>query len=997
MEPDQQLRRYQSSSLSSDDRATESDRPTSGRNHSMTNMHISGSARVQNGDQYTFNQYLADDGPAAKRQKREHARLQSEALRKEFLERVRFPEMFMRQEQLRANTSGTYEWVFAGESSSAKGSERAIAKDRELRGRILAWLRTAQSFFWIEGKPGSGKSMLMSFLLQEPRTKQELQLWASDRVIHVISFFFWKAGSDLQKTIPGLLRSLAWQLARLKPTAVDSLLKADPSLSFAAWSEARLLEIAEQLLEVYRDDRILFLVDGLDECEDDSGELVELLRRFGSGEHVKTCLSSRPEVALTMQLGEMPTVSLQDLNFDDILIHAQMVFRPYGKVLEAFAKDVAYNAQGVFLWAVLVCNSLIRGHIGRDDGRTLHKRLTAFPQGLDALFARMLSEIDDMHYQSLKLYLHSVDAFFGDTTVALIAATLHRHHVTSIKHFVEICDDEQIRIVSQSRGLIEVTDTPFGFHNHDNVRSWALRAISTGKPSSDSLNLNKSQMRQIYRKLSWVHRSAYEYVHDVSRTSKAFQMDAEYGDSRDRSLWQGALWLAQFLPIVGLSKGRSNGLLKVLNYNSVGLTLPFVDLKTSTPFARQIDVITRKKSQAFGQEFDDGLSTIHAAICSWMHYVQQGDKLHEVQVLGLSDWISQLPVQPMSEAMYWFWDVLFVHRPGYLAQDLHKLSKSPETKARIPGITARLFRNWDIRSEEADEIHEQRCIAMRLLMNDIDVEGYRCHPGKDRPNVRLAHTTVFRNPQIYTWQKNASTFPDEESVVMDFVNALTWLWSTKNTSSDMSTSQEDIAPEFRQSMTMRDILVRVFDLLETWNVFISTFMYTSIKPHIYKQMDIQFPIRHAYSRLLPGSRYGDINILDVAIKPVVRLYCARWQKRHKYRDWPTQENTTLQVFDLSETLSKRLIKLLSHKLFIPKSHTTPARTIELLPWEQRRDGTAVILRFTGLLTDFHALSGMILDEIWEDSQDQLTAWGRLYCRACVRKRFKLFWFCEEEG
>jgi hypothetical protein len=88
-----------------------------------------------------------------------------------------------------------------------RGSSRIYqdSKAMELQGRFSKWLRSSQPVFWINSKAGSDKSSLMSFIESHERTNDLLKIWASGQKLHVFSFFFWTAGSNIQNSIPGLL------------------------------------------------------------------------------------------------------------------------------------------------------------------------------------------------------------------------------------------------------------------------------------------------------------------------------------------------------------------------------------------------------------------------------------------------------------------------------------------------------------------------------------------------------------------------------------------------------------------------------------------------------------------------------------------------------------------------------------------------------------------------------------------------------------------------
>jgi len=48
-------------------------------------------------------------------------------------------------------------------------------------------------------------------------------------------------------------------------------------------------------------------------------------------------------------------------------------------------------------------------------------------------------------------------------------------------------------------------------------------------------------------------------------------------------------------------------------------------------------------------------------------------------------------------------------------------------------------------------------------------------------------------------------------------------------------------------------------------------------------------------------------------------------------------------------------------------------------------------RFVGSAAEISACVGLVMDDMWNDAEDQLTAWEQLYLRACVKIYFERFW------
>ncbi|KAM0271639.1 hypothetical protein ACHAQH_009027 [Verticillium albo-atrum] len=53
---------------------------------------------------------------------------------------------------------------------------------------FINWLRSDSPVYWISGKPGSGKTTLMNYMVSNPRTATALRVWSPNFLI--VSHFF---------------------------------------------------------------------------------------------------------------------------------------------------------------------------------------------------------------------------------------------------------------------------------------------------------------------------------------------------------------------------------------------------------------------------------------------------------------------------------------------------------------------------------------------------------------------------------------------------------------------------------------------------------------------------------------------------------------------------------------------------------------------------------------------------------------------------------------
>ncbi|KAJ0116934.1 hypothetical protein J7T55_003348 [Diaporthe amygdali] len=180
-----------------------------------------------------------------------------------------------RQNQVSEAYGNTGSWIFAGDCDGVDGIEGSAASSSdginpgttESEGARRSpsdlsnikwdsfsnWLRSTDKFYWISGKPGSGKSTLVKSILDHADTQKYLDIWQPGSLI--ISHFFWRPGTALQQDIKGLLCSLLYQLLRDSTTALNYVLSSVPHSnakdSDTDWSTAELRTLCLKVLQAY--------------------------------------------------------------------------------------------------------------------------------------------------------------------------------------------------------------------------------------------------------------------------------------------------------------------------------------------------------------------------------------------------------------------------------------------------------------------------------------------------------------------------------------------------------------------------------------------------------------------------------------------------------------------------------------------------------------------------------------------------------------------------
>lgn len=294
---------------------------------------------------------------------------------------------------------------------------------REVRDRFTSWLRTGSNVLHISGNPGAGKSTLMKFIGGNPRTREELGAWAGKRELIFGQFYFWAAGTDAQRRLPGMFRSLLFQVLSQQPGLIEhvfprqfkqittSRFQLDASVEkYQDFSSKQIEEAFDLLLNNIDKSghRICFLFDGLDECEGgdlDHEVLAARLKAWTTGDNIKLLVSSRPWRSFLTAFTAHPTLHLHELNRSDIRTYSIRQLkqdrdtRQIGtylkeKTVEDIVEELVGHAQGIFLWAHLVLDTVRQGIRNRYSVDLLKAKLREYPSDLDDLYDALREPIE---------------------------------------------------------------------------------------------------------------------------------------------------------------------------------------------------------------------------------------------------------------------------------------------------------------------------------------------------------------------------------------------------------------------------------------------------------------------------------------------------------------------------------------------------------------------------------------------------------------------------
>lgn len=336
------------------------------------------------------------------------------------LDALHFRAISSRRSAIPKAHKNTFQWIYRDPEACDKPWEN-----------FSRWLRSGQGIYFVNGKAGSGKSTLMKFLQGDPRTGEALSQWANGSELIVASFFFWYAGTSLQKSQAGLLRSLLHDVLTKRPELVPILFP-DISRSILAKQLPDCIELSDIELHkafttfinsVPAGLKVFFMIDGIDEYAGDHSDISELISQAANSDFVKILVSSRPIPACIHAFSSCPTLRLQDLTRKDVQHYVQeklgrnclmqkLEMADQGATRQLI-ENITSKASGVLLWVVLVVRTLLNGLIDYDTTEDLLQKLDELPPDLEQLYDHMLGSMSSQNRRQgskmLQLVLRSTE------------------------------------------------------------------------------------------------------------------------------------------------------------------------------------------------------------------------------------------------------------------------------------------------------------------------------------------------------------------------------------------------------------------------------------------------------------------------------------------------------------------------------------------------------------------------------------------------------------
>ncbi|KAB2104390.1 hypothetical protein AG0111_0g7901 [Alternaria gaisen] len=262
---------------------------------------------------------------------------------------------------------------------------------------FIKWMQGSNLHLWLSGIPGAGKTILSSLIIQ-----QCLKEATDDRAV---AFFYCDYKNIRSQDVVQILSSLASQLARQHESSFQLLKGYDnkirPQNQLRRSPEVEeLVDLLRKMSDLFEDVRLI--VDGLDECTENAGEVANTLRSLGDGHAViSLCLLSRDEIDIRAEL-EDPMFGHIEIaaHTEDIehYVRTEIEERLKRKKLRLKSSDLkdeivhqlVTRAKGMFRWVSCQLDNLCE--LPTDALR--RKALTSLPSTLNETYARVLTRIE---------------------------------------------------------------------------------------------------------------------------------------------------------------------------------------------------------------------------------------------------------------------------------------------------------------------------------------------------------------------------------------------------------------------------------------------------------------------------------------------------------------------------------------------------------------------------------------------------------------------------
>ncbi|KAH8201823.1 hypothetical protein TruAng_003997 [Truncatella angustata] len=267
-----------------------------------------------------------------------------------------------------------------------------------------SWSSQSSSILWIQGIPGSGKTVLASFIVNKLRTEV-------DGAVGVVYFFCDHRDFDKQALINFVSTAvvqLLYQHPILEPIAMDAFRGPDSRTRTAL----KVDEYVDLFIKLARTlSHISIVIDALDECKG-IRDFADCLRQLSKSQAtIRILTTSRYEPVLENTIGPLAKHRIPLEQKIDRDIHAfvtdEVESRVKARTLKVRSSDLralivktlTSRADGMFIWVSFQLN--IISELTND--KAIREALYKLPDGLEATYEQLLKQAKQRHKSNIEL------------------------------------------------------------------------------------------------------------------------------------------------------------------------------------------------------------------------------------------------------------------------------------------------------------------------------------------------------------------------------------------------------------------------------------------------------------------------------------------------------------------------------------------------------------------------------------------------------------------
>ncbi|KAK1728694.1 uncharacterized protein BDZ83DRAFT_529345, partial [Colletotrichum acutatum] len=262
------------------------------------------------------------------------------------------------------------------------------------------WLEESNSFLWLKGFAGCGKTVLSSTVIQHTLRHRRSNLSVG------LCFFFFSFNDDSKQDASGMLRALILQLSdqlEYAPSALRRIHDLGQKHNVQP-STADLLRCFRQVSQLFQS--VYVILDALDESPRETSrfDLLEILKEIRAWTELRLHLlvTSRDEVDIRegIEAEEQTTILMKHEGIDDDIAsyvsqYLQRRLKRWNEHHSLIEKVLTEQAHGVFRWVECQFQALVTCPRSK---QALDRRLQSLPPTLDETYKRMLENVPNKDY-----------------------------------------------------------------------------------------------------------------------------------------------------------------------------------------------------------------------------------------------------------------------------------------------------------------------------------------------------------------------------------------------------------------------------------------------------------------------------------------------------------------------------------------------------------------------------------------------------------------------